>query len=124
MLNINSIEVGKIFLGNKELNKIYLGNYLIYSKNQNPSLVELELSGRIKANNKMSNSVNIVKENFIIDIDDKKLIELKESANKTFISNLSAKKNNDNYIVEEAGANGTGFTDKYTKVHAVGMRIK
>lgn len=124
MLNINNIEIKKVFLGDKELNKIFLGNYLIYSKNQSHSFIKLELSDKFKSKNKMSNNIKSVKEKFIIDINNKKIVELTEDVNKIFIANLNTKEINDNYISDEAAAKGTGFTDTYTKVRLIGMRTK
>lgn len=124
MLNINNIEVKNIFLGDKELNKIYLGNYLIYSKNQTTSLIKIELTGKFKSTNGIGNNVKTMDDKLITDIDNKNIVEFLEGMNKVLISRMDVKNLDDEYISDELNSKNTGFTGIYTKSTTLGIKVK
>lgn len=124
MLNINNIEVKNIFLGDKELNKIYLGNYLIYSKNQTTSLIKIELNGKLKSTNAIGNNVKTMNDKLIIDIDNKNIVEFLEGMNKVPISGMDVKNLDYEYISDELNSKSTGFTGIYTKSTTLGIKVK
>ncbi|HCQ5566735.1 TPA: hypothetical protein OLX95_000101 [Clostridioides difficile] len=124
MFNINNIEVKNIFLGNKKLNKIYLGNYLIYSKNQTTSLIKIELNGKFKSINGVGNNVKAMNDKFITDIDNKNIVEFLEGMNKVLISGMDVKNLDDEYISDELNSKSTGFTGIYTKSTTLRMKVK
>lgn len=124
MLNINNIEVKNIFLGDKELNKIYLGNYLIYSKNQTTSLIKIKLNGKFKSTNGIGNNVKTMDDKLITDIDNKNIVEFLEGMNKVLISRMDVKNLDDEYISDELNSKSTGFTGIYTKSTILGIKLK
>lgn len=121
MLNINNIEVKNIFLGNRELYKIYLGNYLIYTKN---SSIKIELSGEFKSTNGIGNNVKTMNDKFIIDVNNKNIVEFLEGMNKILISRVDVKNLDDEYISDELNSKSTGFTGIYTKSTTLGIKVK
>ncbi|NMU16448.1 hypothetical protein HGQ82_08765 [Clostridioides difficile] len=124
MLNINNIEVKNIFLGDKELNKIYLGNYLIYSKNQTTSLIKIELNGKFKSTNGIGNNVKTMNDKLITDIDNKNIVEFLEGMNKVLISRMDVKNLDDEYISDELNSKNTGFAGIYAKSTTLGIKVK
>lgn len=124
MFNINNREAKNIFLGDKELNKIYLGDYLIYSKNQTTSLIKVELNGKFKPTNGIGNNVKTMNDKFIIDVNNKNIVEFLEGMNKILISRVDVKNLDDEYISDELNSKSAGFTGIYTKSTTLGIKVK